>query len=208
MTAQCDGELVERAARGDASALRTLLGRHGPEVGQSLAGNIARQWQAVLDVDDVMQVTYLEAFLQIDRLTARDAASFTRWLRRIAENNLRDAVRELGRRKRPHPGMRVAPPAGEDSHVALLELLGATTTTASRHAARREGANILSSALDDLPADYRTAVRLYDLEGRSIVDVASAMDRSVGAVHMLRARAHDRLKAMLGSPARFFSDPA
>ena len=99
-------------------------------------------------------------------------------------------------------------PAGDDSYITLLEVLGRTSTTPSRHAARREIADIVRSALDKLPADYARAVRLYDLEGRSSEEVAATLGRSVGAVHMLRARAHDRLCELLGSESKFFSDKA
>ncbi len=68
-----------------------------------------------------MQVAYLEAFLHIDQLTARDSASFLTWLTRIAENALRDAVRGLSRQKRPDPARRVVPASGADSYVGLLD---------------------------------------------------------------------------------------
>jgi RNA polymerase sigma-70 factor (ECF subfamily) len=201
-----DGELLEKAAEGDTAALRALLERFGPQVRNVIRGRIGKQWRAVLDADDVLQVTYLEAFLQIDQLNARDAASFAAWLTRIAENNLRDAIKELERQKRPHPSKRVQRGAGDESCLTLLEVVGGTTTTPSRKAAQREAADIIRSALDRLPADYCQAVRLYDLEGRSSEQVAATLGRSVGAVHMLRARAHDRLRALLGSESKFFSD--
>ena len=46
------------------------------------------------------------------------------------------------------------------------------------------------------------------LEGADVGDVASELDRSQGAVYMLRARAHDRLKGILGSASQFWSDGA
>ena len=51
-------------------------------------------------------------------------------------------------------------------------------------------------------------IRLYDLEGRPIAEVAAEMGRSSGAVHMLRARAHDRLRELLGPESAFFTNPA
>lgn len=202
---QSDAELLEQAVAGDAAALQTLLGRASRQVRGRLQGRIGKQWQAALDIDDVMQVTFLEAFLQIDRLAARDMATFQAWLTRIAENNLRDALKELSRQKRPDPRKRVQPQSLEDSCAVLLEQLGGTSTTPSRHAARGEAAAILKAALRKLPADYAMAVRQYDLEGRAMAEVAAAMERSEGAVHMLRRRAHDRLRELLGSASQFFS---
>ena len=203
-----DPSLLQRAVEGDPDALRVLLEHFGGEVRKRISGRIDKRWRASLDEDDVMQVTYLEAFLHIDQLTARDSTSFLAWLTRIAENALRDAVRGLTRQKRPDPARRVLDAPGPDSYVGLLECLGVTTTTPSREAARHDAAAILEAAVDRLPEAYKTAVRLYDLEGRPIAEVAAGMGRSVGAVHMLRARAHDRLREDLGTSSRFFSGSA
>jgi RNA polymerase sigma-70 factor (ECF subfamily) len=203
-----DRALLQRAVEGDAAALRALLEHFGGEVRKRISGRIDNRWRASLDEDDVMQVAYLEAFLHIDQLTARDSASFLAWLTRIAENALRDAIRGLTRQKRPDPARRVEVPASPDSYVGLLEYLGVTTTTPSREASRRDAAVVLETAVARLPEAYKSAVRLYDLEGRSVAEVASQMGRSVGAVHMLRARAHDRLREDLGTSSQFFTGSA
>lgn len=201
-----EGALFERAIGGDTESLRTLLERYGPQVCRGIQRKIGKQWRAMLDADDVMQVTYLQACLHIDQLAERNPASFVAWLTRIAENNLHDAINELERPKRPQPDRRLRPPPGDDSYVALLEILSAGSLTPSRDAARREAAVFIDEALKKLPGDYERAVRMYDLEGRSAAEVAASMGRSVGAVHMLRARAHERLRDVLGSASKFFSD--
>ena len=93
----------------------------------------------------------------------------------------------------------------DDSYVALVELLGATMTTPSIVAARSVLQSALDQALNTLPADYAKVVRLYDLEGRDAKEVAQLMGKSPGAVYMLLARAHDRLRDALGSGSQFFS---
>lgn len=204
--AESESTLVEAAVAGDSSAMRSLLERYGPQVWHEVRSKIGRQWQSIVDADDVMQVTYVEAFLQIHMLTARDGTGFLAWLRRIAENNMRDAIKEQDRKKRPPPGKRLDADAREDSCVALIETLGVESTTPSRHAAQGEASKIISGVLDQLPSDYARVVQLYDLEGREIADVALELKRSTGAVHMLRARAHDRLRVLLGAPGNFFSE--
>jgi len=199
-------ELLRQAAEGSTDALRELLVKHGQQVWGEIDRDIDAKWRAIIDADDVMQVTYLEAFLQLDRMTARDAAGFVAWLRSIARNNLRDAIKEQGRQKRPPPAMRLQRAGGHDSsYVTLVEHLGETTTTPSRHVAADEAARHIEAALRRLPDDYAQVVRQYDLTGRSIDDVAKALNRSPGAVHMLRARAHDRLRTLLGAETDFFS---
>lgn len=203
-----EAALLQRAVEGDSVALRALLEAFGGKVRQRLAGRIDKRYRALLDEDDVMQVTYLEAFLHIDQLTARDTPAFVAWLTRIAENALRDALRGLSRQKRPDPVRRVLSPAGVDSYIGLLECLGVTTTTPSREVARQDVTSILDTAIQRLPADYQKAVRLYDLEGHSVAEVAQLMGRSPGAVHMLRARAHDRLRLELGGSSQLFTNSA
>lgn len=198
-------QLLARVAEGDADALRKLLESHGPGLWNEIDRDIGAKYRSLIDADDVMQVTYMEAFLQADRLAARDAVGFVAWLRRIAQNNLRDAIKELERKKRPSPGARVHGPAGEDSCVALIELLGEASGTPSRTVAAREASEMIAALLERMPPDYARVIRLYDLEGREIAAVQCELERSAGAVHMLRARAHDCLRSLLGAESDFFS---
>ncbi|MBL9148980.1 MAG: sigma-70 family RNA polymerase sigma factor [Phycisphaerae bacterium] len=191
-------ERVRRAVRGDADALSDLLAEHGPQVERGLV--IAKQWRRALEPADIMQVTYLEAFLEIARFDPSRAAAFPAWLGRLAENNLRDAIRGLSRQKRaPERRLETHAANAEASRDRLLETLAATSSTPSRSLRRAEAHRLLDRAIEDLPLDYQTVIRAYDLEGRSIEDVARDLGRSPGAVHMLRARAFQRLGALLGS---------
>lgn len=201
-----DDELVAAAVDGETACLDALLKKYGPQVHRRL--QIDPAWRASLDAADVMQVTYLEAFLGVGQLESRQVASFVAWLTRIAENNLRDAVKELKRTSRPDPRRRVQPRTVEESSVMLLDALGCTTATGSRTAARHEAHRFLHAAIQHLPGTYQRVVRLYDLEGQSAQQVGETIGRSPGAVYMLRARAHDRLREILGSSSRFFSDSA
>jgi RNA polymerase sigma-70 factor (ECF subfamily) len=201
-----DDELVKRAVRGDQDALSTLLNLYGPQIQSTL--DIGRRWRSSIEAEDVMQVTYLEAFLRFDELAIANTRSFVSWLTRVAQNNLRDALRALDCAKRPSPQRRVSATVGADSFVALFDVLSSSTTAPSRHAVRRDNQAALEGAIAGLSETYQTVVRLYDLEGRSPSEVASAMGRSVGAVHLLRIRAHDRLRERLGSRSDYLSSGA
>ncbi len=203
-----DAALIETARGGEHRAVSTLLARYGPVVRQRLAGKIGSHFRGVLDEDDVMQVTYLEAFVRIGAFTPRPhspGASFQAWLGQIAENNLRDAIRGLERAKRPDPRRRVRSAAVQDSYASLIEVLGVETTTPSREAALHEAVSAAEEAIGKLPPDYRRVIRLYDLELRPVEEVAKELGRSSGAVFMLRARAHDRMRELMGAASKFFS---
>lgn len=202
---ETDGR-IRAAVGGDVDAMTALLQEYAPDVERSLS--IGREWRSVLEPADVMQVTYLEAFIQITRFDPERREPFRAWLQRIAENNLRDAIRGLERQKRPQPSNRVESPAGIDSASELYTLLGVTTTTPSRQAGREEFVSHLNAALEVLPEDYGRVVRLYDLQALPISDVCQQMGRSSGAIHMLRARAHDRLRQLLGPESGWFGTSA
>jgi len=201
-------QLTSAAVRGDTTALSALLKRHDSELHGRIAPKIGRLYRGFFDADDVLQVTYVEAFLRIEQFMSDRPGGILAWLSQAAENNLRDAIRLLNREKRPRPGDRITAAPGGDSHSTLLGNLVGSGTTPSRGAAASETELIIERALSDLPPDYAKVVRLYDLEGRPIGEVAQVMNRSQGAVHMLRSRAHDRLREILGEAGKFFSDCA
>jgi RNA polymerase sigma-70 factor (ECF subfamily) len=198
-----EDQLVTEAVKGDESALAALLEEAGLQLHADLQHKIGPKYRSLVDADDILQVTCLEAFLRIRSFVPGGAGSFAAWLRRIGENNLLDAIRELERDKRPPPGRRAAA-ADDASYVALIERVAMTTTTASRVFARDEVRSSVDAALQQLPPDYERALRLYELEGLSGEEVAERMGRSHGAVRMLLARAREALAELLGSPSRFF----
>lgn len=200
-----DVNLLSLAIAGNEQALTSLLRTHGTAVRKALQGRLESRWRTVIDIDDVMQVTYLEVFLRIKQFTPAGANSFAAWLRTLAANNLRDAIRMLSRAKRPSPANRVDAPPGGDSCVALYMLLNATTSTPSRVVARGEAQQQLEQAIATLPAVYQKVVRLYDLEGFSAAEVAEAIGRTQAAVYMLRGRAHERLREILGGDSPLLS---
>lgn len=192
-----ESKLVIGASEGSTAALTELLRRHGPIVENGLY--IQEIWRSVLEPKDVMQVTYLEAFLQIKRFEPGRGVPFRAWLKHIAENNLRDAIRGLERLKQPQPRDRIKPTTRDESLAGLFDTLDADSATPSRNIGRHELLSHLDRAIRDLPERYAEVIRLYDLEGLPISEVAEKTNRSPAAVHMIRARAHDQLREIMGS---------
>ncbi len=207
MLVELDEGTVSAAVNGDAEALSRLLERCQDPLRAHFADRIGRRYRAALDVEDVLQVTYMEAFLHAGRFVWNGTGSFYAWLCQIGENNLRDAIRELDAEKRPSRRRQIVTEPTGDRYTTFLATLSATGTTPTQQARREEAKEILSRAMADLPPDYARAVQFYDLEGRNIDEVARSFDppRSRGAIHMLRARAIDCLRELLGQPERFLS---
>lgn len=197
-------ELVQRAVAGDQAALTELFERHGPTVRQSVAKQIPERWRSLLSEDDIMQQTYADAFRGIGRFVANENGSFAGWLASLARCNLQDAIRMLGAGRRPDRHV-LRPGRVDGSFVDPCELLISPVTTPSGQFERKEFRADVNQAIEQLPDDYRCVVRMYDLEDKTVQEVMEALNRSAGAVYMLRARAHDQLHEILGRTSKFFT---
>lgn len=192
----------------DPALVERLLADAEPSLRQALWGLIPPTFRSALDIDDVIQVTFIEAFLRIGTFIPRGPGSFEAWLTRMARNNLKDAVKALRAEKRVPRHRMVTIGAGSDSYEGLLNQLGSSSATPSRAAAGAESRNLVEDALGKLPPDYARVVRLMDIDAQTAPQAASALGRSVGAVYMLRVRAHALLREILGGSGRYFSSGA
>ena len=195
MPGHTDDDRVARAAAGDLDELEALLREVAPAVRASLS--IDSLWSRSFDREDVLQVSFLEAYLRIRTLRTVTYAGFRAWVKRIASNNLRDAVRALERDKRPDARQRVTHgPKGQSARTLLASMTG-DDPTAGGQVSEKEEIERLRSAIERLPESYRRVIVAVDLDERTVAEVAAELDRSVGAVHMLRSRAHDRLRELI-----------
>ena len=201
-------QLIQRAICGDADALTTLLEHVGPVVRKGVEGRIPAQWRSLLSEDDVMQQTYADAFRSIAKFVPLGDGAFRAWLAGMANYNLRDAIRMLEADKRGGGRRNVDAVISEESYVALLDLLSSSGTSPTGGVARTEVVDHMRRAIGELPDVYGRVVRMVDLEGYPPREVAGIIGRSLGAVHMLRKRAHDQLRELLGTASKFFADSA
>jgi len=186
------------------AALSVLLKRHALAARRAVSGRIPKRWRSVLSEDDVLQQTFADAACDIRHFCGDTDRAFEKWLSRIAEYNLRDAIKLLKAEKRGGNRWRVELPSSGDSHRDLLNLLGYESSTPVRHASNAEIRSALEQAIARLPDAYRIVIRMFDIDGASVGEVAAAMGRSRGAIYMLRARGHQQLRELMGSTTNFF----
>ncbi len=199
-------ELLSSAMDGDEDALACLLRRCEPDVRRVLVGGIPKRFRSLLNEDDVVQQTFTDAFLDIQDFHPTGPDSFRAWLKTVARNNLREVLRSLEADKRGGGRRRVSTDPSDASLALIDALQDPTRTTPSRHAARGEIDAVLRQAIRRLPDAYRQVIQLYDLEGRPVRELAEMLDRSPGAVFLLRNRALRRLRELLGATTKFFSN--
>ena len=177
---EADAELVTRARGGDRDAFGALVLRHRRMVHavcQQLLGDPAL-------ADDALQEALLQAYLDLDRLRARDR--FGAWLAGIALNVSR---RWLRARARVGDGLSL------DSLTGGRQVVGSVgVPDPSDVAIERDLTRQVRLAVQQLPDGQRAAVALFYLGGLSHAEAALALGIPTGAVktRLHKARAHLR----------------
>jgi RNA polymerase sigma-70 factor (ECF subfamily) len=152
-----DLDLAKRCCAGERSAQRDLFKREKRRVHATLY----RVLGSNADIEDLVQ----EAFLEIFRTLAlfRGDASLGTWIDRIT---VRVAYAHIGRRKPPSVSL------------AALPDVATGDASAEDRAMSREAARRLYAVLDRIEARQRIAYVLHVIDGRSLADVAQAMEAS------------------------------
>jgi RNA polymerase sigma-70 factor (ECF subfamily) len=120
-------------------------------------------------------------FRKADRYKAR--AAFSTWLYRVAVNTCYDQLRKA-KRRRAEPLPDTTDPADPHSEDPL------------RAAELRPD---IESALADVPAEFRSAVVLVDLEGLALEQAAEILDVPVGTIKSRVFRGRRLLAESLGN---------
>ena len=154
--------------------------------------------------DDILQEIWKSAFRTCKHLREDTPNALQRWIFTIARRKVTDALRYALAKCRCDSY--VAHPRDRSSFLTLLEHISGPQRTPSSEEAARESVHAVRAALNALPADYRQAIMLHHIEGRSHEEVAQVMKRTPSAVNSLMRRALRKLREQLGAPSRFFSD--
>ena len=189
-----DEDLVARAVAGDASAFDALVDRHRARLLAQAQRLMPRQLQRRVAASDVVQESCLAAFRSLGSFEDQGPGSFGRWLRGVLANKVREQVRHHLQRTKRDPKREITGTRRPDPAA-----LPATSTTVSKRLRRQEEAEALVSALEKLPADHGTILRLVHDAGMTIPAAATQMGRSPEATRKLYTRAVSGLARIVGT---------
>src|SRR5262245_21328247 len=157
--------------------------------------------QAQVNPSDLVQETFFEAYRDFVQFRGETEREFIAWLRRILVHNLGNLIVKQVRaqkrdvRRQVRIDDRVA--AIEHSAAKIEATLISPWSSPSAQAGRRERAALLADQLARLPANYREAIVLRNLEGLSFEEVAQRMQRTSAATRVLWLRAIEKLRRLL-----------
>ena len=171
-------------------AAECLVTRYG-ERAYRLARRITGNGQ---DAEEVVQDAFWTVVRKID--TFRGESAFGSWLYRIVANAAYQKLRGRQSRQRELSLDEVLPFFDESGcHASPMDDWSAR---ADDPAVQVELRTALTSAIDDLPATYRTVLVLRDVEGRSTRQIADTLGLSIPTVKTRVHRARLFLRKRLG----------
>lgn len=170
-----DAELMAHLAKGEVSALGELARRHQDRV-LEIAFRTLGHWD---QAEDVAQETFLRVYRAAKNYQPQ--AQFTTWLYRIVVNLCLDEQRR--RAKSAAPLESVAPEGLPSPDVDSVE--------------KREIAEIVRAAVQELPQRQRVAIVLHRYEGLNHAQISEVTGWSQSAVESLLVRAYANLREKL-----------
>ncbi len=189
-----DAALVAQLRRADTGAAEALVGAYGDRVYRlaiRITGNAS-------DAEEVVQDALWAASRKID--TFRGTAAFSSWVYRITANAAYQKLR--GRSRRHEVSWEDLVPSFDDKGQHA-EVPVDWSRRLKDPAIDGELKGVLGRAIDELPAVYRTAFLLHDVEGLSNPEIAQTLQVTLAAiksrVHRARLFLRRRLAGYVGA---------
>jgi RNA polymerase sigma-70 factor (ECF subfamily) len=181
-----EAALIQRCAARDEDACSELVSEHQRMVYQ-LSLNLLGDHNEALDLS---QEVFLRVFRTIHSF--RGQSALRTWIYRIVVNQARNRQRWWRRR---HKSQQVS----LDEHIRDHGDFPEQTDGASpdRMLGRKELAERIRTALDNLPFDQKTALVLREIDGLSYEEIGFSLGIAVGTVKSRLARAREALRAEL-----------
>jgi len=184
-----DAALLAQLRRGEEGAAEALVSTYGDRVyrlAMRITGNVS-------DAEEVVQDTLWTVSRKID--TFRGEAAFGSWVYRITANTAYEKLRR-GRSSRTEVSWdELAPVFDEKGQHAAVAV--DWSWRLKDPAIERELKSVLCAAIDELPADDRTAFLLHDVEGLSSPEIAETLDINLATVKSRLHRARLFLRRCL-----------
>ena len=192
--------LIARIHERDPEALAEFLASHRPQVMAFIERQLGTALRRKIEPDDVFQEASAEALRALPTVELGDRDPFS-WLCQIAERRIIDLHRRFfGAQKRD--AAREVPlgsSRGSDSQPGgIINLLVASLTTPSQAFSRNAREIRLLEAMEQLPEDQRTALRMRYVENLPSKQIAEQLGKTDAAVRVMLTRSLKKLHELLG----------
>jgi RNA polymerase sigma-70 factor (ECF subfamily) len=183
---EVDQQLVERAQRGDKRAFELLVVKYQ----RKLARLLSRFIRDPGEVEDVAQEAFIKAYRALPSF--RGDSAFYTWLYRIGINAAKNYLVAMGRRAPTTTEHDAEDAESFDDADQLRDI-----NTPENMLMSKQVAEVVNTAMNQLPEELRTAITLREIEGMSYEDIAEIMNCPIGTVRSRIFRAREAIAEKL-----------
>ena len=173
-------ELINKIRKGERELFEILIRRNNPYL-YKLGMSYGYKHE---DVEDLMQETFIAAYLNLEKFEAR--SSFKTWITRIMLNQCYQKAQKLSFK------FEKANDILNEKTTPMFESNQSTDTY--RSVLNNELSNIIGSALTSIPLEYRMVFSLRELNGMSTAETAETLEISETNVKVRLNRAKHMLR--------------
>ena len=208
MSEKVENELFQSVISGDDKKFELWLLQIYDQLYAFVDQKLPSWLRETVDADDIVQEAHISGFRKLKQFNGQTEQELVAWMRAIAENKLRDAIRTTTRQKRGggNRKVRIQNDAKSSSIQELVVLLSDGGLSPSGRFAAKEAQRAITVGIATLPDDQRTAINLRYIEGKSIQETAHLMQKSPDAVKGLLHRGKLQLRDSLDRSSRWFSN--
>lgn len=160
------------------------------DLGEQLTAYLTRMTGNGADADDLLQETLIRIARALPTFEGRSSPK--NWAYKIATNVAIDFLRKTKK----------------GSFTELVESEARSNGDEEDRLVLDEMNDCVREVIDGLPPDYRAALILFNLQGRSVAETAQILDISISAAKVRIHRAKARLKEELSRECVFYTSDA
>lgn len=180
-----DFQLVQRIQNGDQQAFTLLVKKYQNRVANILTRYVRNSG----DIADVTQEVFIKVYKSL--ASFRGESAFYTWLYRITVNTAKNYLSSQSRRP-PASDIDAFEADGYDGSDALKESNDPESILHSQ-----EIKKVILNAVEQLPAELKSAITLRELEGMSYEEIASIENCPIGTVRSRIFRAREAIDKQL-----------
>jgi RNA polymerase sigma-70 factor (ECF subfamily) len=180
-----DSQLVELVLAGDETAFEQIFDRHK----RTVARTAARYFQRHEQIEEIIQISFAKAFVEMAKFRGEHELSMPSWLGRIAANACLDLLRSQ-KRKPEHLQCELTDGEAE----SLLDLVAAGGRSSERMLIDRD---LSQKLLAHLPEDDRALLHMFYVDELSVAEIGNLLGWSVSKVKIRAWRARNGLRKVL-----------
>ena len=180
-----DSQLIELTLAGDETAFEQIFDRHK----RTVARTAARYFQRPEQIEEIIQISFAKAFVELARFRGEHELSLPSWLGRIAANACLDTLRA---QKRKPEDLHCELSDGESASIA--DLAAVADDDSETHLVNRD---LSQKLLAHLREDDRALLEMYYVDELSVAEIAALLGWSRSKVKIRAWRARGQLRGIL-----------